>query len=427
VKVNTKIKNITDLVIVIILISNIFFYDALRLYVSAYAKYSDELIVATFLFLSAIFVLCGRGVALYKEEKQILLLIVVVSLIGWISSIIYQYQQCPKGIIYDFIVFIKAFCAYFTARLLLQKINLHSTYTNLTRYLLLVFVFIVIFYILDIFFNIFPGSDVRYGLHSVQLFFSHPSRFAFAITTIFVLTYPFLKGKNLKLVSLAILLFGALSLRYKYFGFMFFSLLLLFVDIEKKKITFENSVPFLLAVFVAIILIAYNQITYYYSKESYDKGITRSVLTVTSFEIARDAFPIGSGYASFASYYSGVFYSDIYEKYEINEIEGINEYDISFIADTYWPMVIGQFGFVGAGLMLIIIFNFYRLIIKLFLKSEIMLKRYYVSAILLLTALCIDSTSDAIFSQNRGVISFIILAMLINLSSSKPNGLIGKK
>jgi len=79
-----------------------------------------------------------------------------------------------------------------------------------------------------------------------------------------------------------------------------------------------------------------------------------------------------------------------------------------FVADQYWPMILGQFGYLGLLSMALVIYHYLTFFITN-IKANINNAKYYyfLSAILGLLLLLIDSTSDAIFSQQRGVVMFI--------------------
>jgi len=72
----------------------------------------------------------------------------------------------------------------------------------------------------------------------------------------------------------------------------------------------------------------------------------RSALYYTSFLIARDHFPFGTGLASFGSHASKLYYSAVYQDYGISGVYGLSPGDASFITDTFWPMVLGEGGLV---------------------------------------------------------------------------------
>ena len=76
------------------------------------------------------------------------------------------------------------------------------------------------------------------------------------------------------------------------------------------------------------------------------------MLYVTAPQILYDYFPFGSGFASYGTYSSGVYYSKIYSDYGIDGIWGMTKSYYNFIADTFYPSL-AQFGVIGVCLFFI--------------------------------------------------------------------------
>ena len=60
------------------------------------------------------------------------------------------------------------------------------------------------------------------------------------------------------------------------------------------------------------------------------------------------------------NYISGKNYSPVYALYGINNVYELSQNRTSFISDTFWPMIIGQFGYLGTLCYLICIILIYR-------------------------------------------------------------------
>lgn len=77
------------------------------------------------------------------------------------------------------------------------------------------------------------------------------------------------------------------------------------------------------------------------------------------YKIAKDFFPFGSGFGTYATSVSyNNYYSDIYELYGINTRYGFRKGEAWFLQDTYWPAVLGESGFISVifvAMLLIII------------------------------------------------------------------------
>jgi hypothetical protein len=73
----------------------------------------------------------------------------------------------------------------------------------------------------------------------------------------------------------------------------------------------------------------------------------RIALYVGSLEIARDHFPFGAGMGRYGSWMSRVEYSPLYAEYGLNRIPGLRADNSQYATDTFWPMVVGEFGIFG--------------------------------------------------------------------------------
>lgn len=72
------------------------------------------------------------------------------------------------------------------------------------------------------------------------------------------------------------------------------------------------------------------------------------MLTIKAFEIARDYFPIGVGFASYASHTAAIAYSPVYYLYGVNSIWELSPNNPhAFLDDTFWPIIVAQSGFIG--------------------------------------------------------------------------------
>ena len=132
----------------------------------------------------------------------------------------------------------------------------------------------------------------------------------------------------------------------------------------------------------------------------------RSALSITSLKIGKDHFPIGTGFGTYASWVSGESYSKIYDIYGLNKVWGLSSDFYWFVADTFWPMIIGQFGFIGLAIYTFIIYKIYRNI-----KNNDNLY-YYFGQILLLLYLLVLSVAEASFSGPIVVMYMVFIGLL---------------
>ena len=90
----------------------------------------------------------------------------------------------------------------------------------------------------------------------------------------------------------------------------------------------------------------------------------RLVLFNYGLKTALAYFPLGSGFATYGSPVAASYYSPLYQLYGFNNKYGMSKTDTSFLNDNYWPTIIGQFGFLGLIIALIIFVNFFYFVMK---------------------------------------------------------------
>ena len=192
------------------------------------------------------------------------------------------------------------------------------------------------------------------------------------------------------------------TLRIKTFFFIIvFLIISIYLNKTNKKITFSK-----IGIIVCIcILIAYNQIEYYFFTSD---DIARGVLLETSIKIANDHFPFGAGFATFGSYFSAVNYSPIYLKYNIHNIHGLTKENPTFLSDSFWPMLVGQLGYIGTSFYLICIIL---LLIKIQKNYSFENKYEYIAKISVLAYLMISSTSESAFVNPMAISLALILGI----------------
>jgi hypothetical protein len=146
--------------------------------------------------------------------------------------------------------------------------------------------------------------------------------------------------------------------------------------------------------------------------------MARPILYNTSVKIAQDYFPLGSGFGSFAVDASKVWYSPIYDKYEISNVWGLSrDYD-EFVADTFFPVIIGQFGVVG----IVLFFLFWRfIVVKLnHLFTSLSVKYEYNIALIIVVLILIESVAGPMFVTTYAITPIMLLAVIISdLKNSK--------
>lgn len=401
----------TNYVVFIIVFYLIIFRDFLVNYISIFG-YLDELFAA--LAIPVVFFELQKKqykivISKQKRESRIVLLILLFSLLGLIGNLYYQYQPFFAAVLPDWFLNLKFWLSIYVAYNLFKNIDFQSCGKKISQHIKIVIFLYLILILLDIMFDIFSG-DYRYGIKSTQLFYGIHTVFAAIcafLLALLTVVKEHTKGYRIYATILIVLLVS--TLRSKAIGAAcLFILLYYIIYIFNKKIKISHIFMLVLAG----ILVGWSQIQYYFFS-SISNTAARNVLLRTCIQVANDHFPFGAGFATYASYYSGVVYSRLYEKYGIINIYGLTRNNPVYVSDSFWPMIIAQTGYIGA--------LFYILaLIMLFILIQRTTKRYknlYLASLFALAYLGISSLAESAFVNSFAIPLAIVIG--ISLSSAK--------
>lgn len=348
-----------------------------------------------------------------KIESKIVLLILSFLLLGLIGNLYYHYQPFFAAVLPDLFLNLKFWLSIFVAYNLFKNINLQLHGKKISQHIKFVIITYLILILLDSAFNIFP-ENYRYGIKSIQLFYG--------VHTVFAATCAFLlalltvvkehtRGYRIYATILIVLLIS--TLRTKAIGAACLFILLYYIIYKfNKRMKFSHVIMLLLVG----LLIGWSQIQYYFFSSISVNG-ARKVLLRTCIQVANDHFPFGAGFATYASHYSSVVYSPLYEKYNIMNIYGLTRNNPVYVSDCFWPMIIAQTGYIGT--------LFYILaLIMLFVLIQRTTNRYknlYLASIFSLAYLAISSLAEAAFVNSIAIPLAIIIGISLSLAKERSN------
>lgn len=398
-----KNRDIMFQILAILCIDILIFQDFLENYVKIF-KYFDEILT----IIGVVFIIINiikNNFIIKKDDLIILLGIIIINIIGIFSLYYYKLQDFRYGII-DIIAIIKFFSTYFLSKIFTEKkiFNRKLLDKNIKIIIILFFIFSIFNYI----FNLYPG-EIRYGIKSNRIFYKHPTVLA-AISISLMANHIKLSKKIFSIYNILAILVLISTLRSKAIGGLFMCILITIYAIKtNNKITIIK----LGIIGLLIIFITSQQIEYYYLNNSESP---RNRLTEESINIAKDYFPIGTGFGTYGSYVSGENYSNVYYKYNLSNVWGISKEYHPFISDTFWPMIIGQFGILGLIIYIICLLIIFRNIQEDYKKNNN--KYEYISKLICFTYLLIASSSEAAFVNSSYT---VLLAIMIGAKSKYYN------
>jgi O-antigen ligase len=390
--INTQFFNLT----VFALIFGVIFYDSIN---AMGFSYVDEICALLLFFLFLYRVFCTKTWAFDRA----FFIVICIFIFYLIYSFIIQ-SNTKEAILMDFVIQFKPYLSFFCVYAL-RPVFSSNQKTIIRQLAVLCSIYVLI-----------VGVTTFVYYEIIEYTFVHVSRIATA-STVLAMIYLYCSdySKKDKLVFVLILAIGLLSTRSKHFGFSVLSGLLVFYISQSFKLKLNlKNIFFAAAALALVILVSWKKIYFYFFTGGFGSGralynyFARVALYIFSLQILIDYFPFGSGFASYATYTSGVSYSSIYTKYGMNNMHGLTKANPDFIADTYYP-ALAQFGVVGV----ILFFYFWAYLMKrafqIFKKGFL---KESVIAILIIMFFLIECTSDSTITHNRGMFMMMILGLV---------------
>lgn len=390
-----------DKIILISLFYFMIFQNVLENYFNIFGIL-DEAMSAAIVIIAIINILSSRRkYVICKNNKKILVSVLALIIIGIIGNLKTDYQTMIPAL-KDAVCVLKGIITYVFIPLCLSNLNLDEYLTTMNNHLKFITGLVFLTVVGNLLFDIFPYYEIRFGIKSQQIFFTHPTYLAsFSVIIIILLSVNLREHEENKKYIILMLLVLASTLRFKSIAFIPIYMYLYYIVFKKQRKLQLLDVG-ILCVLGGVFAIS--QVMEYFNNPDW----ARNVLTMNSLNIAKDNFPIGTGFGTYASWASGESYSNIYYDYNISTTWGISPDFYEFIADTFWPMIIGQFGVLGLGIYIYILLRIYKNIIN---NDNL---DYYFGQILALLYLIILSIAEASFSGPIVVVYMALIAVLGN-------------
>lgn len=232
----------------------------------------------------------------------------------------------------------------------------------------------------NLFLHLFPSTIVsyRFGIMSISSLFLHPGKFGwfmlfcFIIRLVYLNYYSFESKKNYLWLVID-LLFALLSFRTKVI-LSFISVIVVYELLYKTKnfIDILKKISPILILIVAVGFVFKGILFNTYELYFTDKYGTsaRQALNINSLRILKDNFPLGVGFGKYASWFSVLEYSDVYYKYGLDTIYGLQPSNPWYATDVFWPSIIGETGIVGTIIYIFLLIYTLKIIYKYLLKNK---------------------------------------------------------
>jgi hypothetical protein len=232
-------------------------------------------------------------------------------------------------------------------------------------YLILAFIFLPFHYLYDS----FKFYDSRFGLNAYNFIAVNAGDFSNMLLVTTLISSAGRSNKWNKFFILIGIILMLSSLRFKSFVIalalvIFLNRRILFVMhnflrekvLRRKTFNFKNILK-LLPLAIIILLPGYGQFVKYFLSEDLTP---RLQLFLEGLNIFKENFPFGIGPGYFGSATSSLMYSPVYTELGWADHWGLGENaDTNFLNDTFWPMVMAQYGLLGLIIVIVIYRNFF--------------------------------------------------------------------
>ncbi|MDR1724185.1 MAG: O-antigen ligase domain-containing protein [Tannerella sp.] len=354
---------------------------------------------------TALFVLFFYAMIYSKDWKfnKIFLITLLVFLFYAVYSVIIG-SNSPKAIFSDTVIQLKPYLAFFCAYQL--KPCFGEPHKKLLRQVSLL-IWIVFLLPLGL-------ASVAYP-RIFELTMEHNAYYGIAVT---IVSICYLYGSEFKMrdkiIFLLLLSIGIFSSKSKFYGFFAMSVFMIFFfsGENRFRLNFRN-VMIILCMIAVMAVVAWDKISLYFFQAimgDADKDmIARAVLYYKMPEILQDYFPFGSGFASYATYSSAEYYSDLYSDYGINNVYGLSKSFPKFISDTYYPCL-AQFGYVGIALFLMFWAHIIRKVVRAYKAGTD--TQACIIVMLIVGFFAIEGTTGSTFIAQGGFVAMMIMGII---------------
>lgn len=383
------------------------FQDLIQVNVPFFSYMDEGLAMITIIYALILLLNKKKAIKITKYELIALIFFLLYLFLGFVSNATHNIIGFKHGIL-SMIMTAKGYMLYFSCRVIFQYYDVKaSILKNISKVLEISLYILALIGIVNIPLNFLEDQGMRFGLHTVSIGFSHPTELAFfaiiSMTTILLYYNYTNKTKGELSVIIASSLLVLFTGRSKAIAFIcVYIILFYFMKLIKKF-----KLKYFILLIPIMVYIALPRII----SEIFNGA--RGYLYTAGYKIAKDYFPLGTGFGTFGSYMSREFYSPLYYEYGLSSVWGLSPSMPSYIADTYWAMIMGETGFIGVVLLILVLY----FIFVQFLKGY----NDYKSKIITFGLICytvVTSIAEPIYSSNKCAALFMVLALFMTIRKS---------
>lgn len=368
-------------------------------------NYYDE-IFAIIVFLIYIV----RNPKINVSQLKVIALASVTVFVGLIGNLLFSFQKLPVAIVADILSVIKVPLVLLSIMYSMTQNEIKYTVSHLcSAFRIYIYIAAIIAIYAYITGNSTFFASERFGIGAYKFVSQNAGVFGYVLMGMLsAMTLNKNPKKGDSIIKILALIMIALTTKGP--QLVFVALYIFFYLFRLGKLRWYH----IATVGVIAVLLSGYQIQHYIKPTE-----ARYALTVGSLKIARDYFPVGTGFATFGSEMSKAYnYSQVYVLYGLNLIRGLNREYTAYVTDNYWPMIIGQFGLVVAVLFLFYYFNLFKKINK---NTKRTIEQRQIFLAMFITFM-FGSLGSAYLTAVEGVIDFVYIGMFLNIKNGDEIG-----
>lgn len=399
---------------IFILIMYLFTFQFGLMKCSAVFQFLDELYAA--ICIPLFFLNFNGRIKQNKSDRFIrymIMAIFIFLLIGIAANSIYAFQS-PLAIVQDIFLNLKFYMGIVTTYYLFKNFKFDRSKHQICFHCKLLIVLFLLLTLQNKITHIYSVADMRFGINAEKIFFNHPTELA--STTFFLLLILIMSSDdildNKQYVLMAVFTI-ILTLRFKAIATTMLFIYMYFIVMSGRKM----HALYLLPLVPFVVAVAGKEFYFYFFSDA-TMQMARGALSYTSLKIAKDFFPFGTGFGTFASWMSGVYYSPLYESYGISDVWGLGKGWPALVSDVFWPMIIAQNGYIGFVLYVVIIWCLYKIIMQC-AKTD---RTIFLAGMGALSYLLISSIAESAFVNPLALPLSLVIGMCICISKQKSRG-----
>lgn len=406
------IRKIEEKTLAMIIIIWLFAFQRALVSVSNIFGYIDE--VFALFALSYICVRWFKEKAIKKTDFVLLALMFLLVIEGIISNMISGLLTNVFAVGIDIVSTFKVLLIYIWAKN--EVVDSDAIIVSIARFARCVVVIAFVCMLISQVTDIGMSDSARYGIKSFKFVFDNAgnfSKFFYFLIPVMTIDLKYDSGLWKKIMIALACVCWLSTLRSRAFSFVALYLLFCYVYFKRKDIAFElKSKWYYGVILIAVALFfSWDQLMFYFTTSTQ----ARAVLLKYSFVTLAEYFPLGSGFGTYGSDIAIDFYSELYSLYGFSRIYGIGLVHTNYLNDNYWPMIIAQFGVIGTGIMLFILWMIHKEIIQKAKRD----KYCYFAALCALLFLLISSVASKSYSEYSSICVFMLLGIMTGQKQEK--------